>query len=114
MGAKKVRLGTDRIIAEEQFERMDCRLCASYAGVSMKTHYCKEKKCPYDDFVGDAVNISAHDMKSQTFENKTDTRSFCTDCPYGNPTKPCVSFCMKKILMENRKRKEVRKHAEEL
>ena len=90
----------EKLARHAEMKLRECRLCLFF---DMDTKACSigMKNCP----------LTAPAWQDPDQENTEPIPFFpCSRCPYGQGERPCVSFCMKKLLLEwRRKRDPVRK-----
>lgn len=87
MGVKKQQY----LLPNRFVKKLGCKDCQHYVGRVHTSHFCAYEKC----IVFSREQL--HDMMSRSSEEEEE-ESLCMDCPYGNPSKPCVSFCLRRIM----------------
>lgn len=85
----------EKMAKRAEMDRRECRLCLFF-DMEIKRCLIGMKNCPLADSMADPDK-----------EDSSPVRFFpCSRCPYGQGDRPCVSFCMKKVLKEWREARE--------
>lgn len=82
----------EKIALRAEMERRECRFCLYYETKGKRCSIGMDN-CPFFFETGDPCGTPPVSPQS------------CSSCAYGKGERPCVSFCMKKVLREWRNEK---------